>query len=141
VVVTGAESDASLLWNREATIAAMPENSKAWFRLRWRSMLLLVIAGTVGWSAYSYWSEYREQAARKAREIMAPTAGSQCTVLYRKEALGAIINRLTPVQIEGAFNDVQGKFVKLNDDWIVLIAANGQQLWVPRDHVLLMRVE
>jgi len=119
----------------------MPENSKAWFRLRWRTMLLLAIAGTVGWSAYSYWSEYREQAARKAREVMAPAVGAQCTILYRKEELGATTNRLTPVQIEGVSNDVQGKFVKLNDDWIVLVAPGGQQLWVPRDHVLLMRVE
>ncbi|NOZ40006.1 MAG: hypothetical protein GXP24_07255 [Planctomycetes bacterium] len=106
----------------------MSENSKSWFRLRWRTMFLLVIVGPVVWSAYAYWSEYSEQAARKAREMMAPTAGSLCTVLYRKEELGISTN-------------VQGKFVKLNDDWIVLKEESGGQIWFPREHVLLIRIK
>lgn len=118
----------------------MSENSKSWFRLRWRTLFLLVIAGVVGWSAYSYWSEYSELAARKDRELMAPTAGTQCTVIFRKEELGTSTNQLAPMQIDGVSNHVQGKFVKLNDDWIVLAEAGGKQLWIPRGHVLLMRV-
>jgi len=59
---------------------------------------------------------------------MAPTAGSLCTVLYRKEELGISTS-------------VQGNFVKLNDDWIVLKEESGRQIWFPREHVLLMRIE
>lgn len=118
----------------------MSENGKNWFRLRWRTLFLLVIAGAVGWSAYSYWSEYSEHAARKAREMMAPTVGAQCTAIFRKAELGLDSSRLTPMEIQGVTNYVRGKFVQLNDDWIVLATPEEQQLWIPREHVLLLRV-
>lgn len=119
----------------------MPENGKNRFRPRWRTLFLLVVLGTVGWSVYSYWSEYREQADRKARELMAPTVGSQCTVIFRKVELGVPASRLLPVEIDNVANHVQGKFVQLNEEWIVLRAASNQQLWIPRGHLLLMRVD
>ncbi len=104
----------------------MPENSKTWFRLRWRTLFLLAIVGVVGWSAYSYWSEYSEQAARKARELMAPVVGAKCIVEL------------------GDSNSVSGLFVKLNDEWIVLheeLPKSKGQVWIPRESVHHMRVE
>jgi|GEM_PF-1719919 len=119
----------------------MAENGKAWFRLRWRTLFLLVVLGAIGWSAYSYWSEYSEQATRKARELMSPTVGTQCTVIFRNEELGLEQAMLTPMVIDGVQNSVRGTFVKINDDWVVLASAQGEQFWVPREHVLLLRIE
>lgn len=119
----------------------MAENGKNRFRPRWRTLFLLVVLAVVGWSVYSYWSEYREQAALKARELMAPAVGSQCTIILRKAELGISSSHLAPVEIDGVSNHVQGEFVQLNDEWIVLRATDNQQLWIPRDHLLLMRVE
>jgi len=118
----------------------MSENGKSWFRLRWKTLFLLAITGAVGWSAYSYWTEYSEHAARKAREMMAPAAGTQCTAILRKDELGLDSSRLMPMEIQGVTNYVRGKFVQLNDDWIVLTTPEEQQLWIPREHVLLLRV-
>jgi len=101
----------------------MATNGKTWLRLRWRTMFLLVMLAAVAWSGYSYWADYRELAARKAREMMAPVAGANCEI-----------------QLDGN-EQVTGKFVKLNDEWIVLRPGEGRQVWVPRDRVLLLRVE
>ena len=100
----------------------MTGSSKSWFRLRLRTLLLLLVAAVVAWSGYSYWSDYRTHAARKAREMMAPPVGAQCTITLSDEAASI------------------GKFVKLNDDWIVLVTADQQQLWIPRERILQMRV-
>jgi len=104
----------------------MPENSKSWFRLRWRTLLLLIVLGAVAWSGYSYWSEYSEQAARKARELMAPAVGANCKIEL------------------GDKNSVSGIFVKLNDEWIVLSEDSTDskaETWIPRENVQRMRVE
>ena len=104
----------------------MSTNGKTWFRLRWRTMFLLVVAAIVGWSGYSYWSEYSERAARKARELMAPAVGARCEI--------ALEDNVT----------VSGTFVKLNDEWVVLsqnVAGSQSETWVPREKVQRMRVE
>ncbi len=103
----------------------MAENSKSWFRMRWRTLFFLLVALAVGWSAYSYWREYSELAAKRARESMAPVAGSKCEV--------ELSDKTT----------VSGTFVKLNDEWIVLSQSLGgdrTESWIPRQHVLRMRV-
>ncbi|MEM8943879.1 MAG: hypothetical protein AAGD11_01755 [Planctomycetota bacterium] len=119
----------------------MPESGKSWLRVRWRTLFLLVIATIVGWSAYSYWQEYREQAAKRARELMAPSVGKTCWVIFRNAESGIDRAKYGPASIEGTENSVRGTFVKLNDEWIVLRAPSNEQLWIPREHVLLMRVE
>lgn len=108
-----------------ATIEPMSTNGKTWFRLRWRTMFLLVIAAIVGWSGYSYWSEYSERAARKARELMAPVVGASCEIEL------------------GEGEAVSGTFVKLNDEWIVVSqskAGSKSETWIPREKVQRMRV-
>ena len=112
----------------------MSENGRTWFRLRWRTLFLLVIAGVVGWSAYSYWAEYSDIAARRAREMMAPPVGAKCTV-----------------ELNGDDEAVTGRFVMLNDTWIVFrevtstgrkpSSSSSQRIWIPRDSVRLIRVE
>jgi predicted negative regulator of RcsB-dependent stress response len=100
----------------------MSVNRKSWFRLRLRTILLLLVGVLVAWSGYSYWSDYQTHAARKAREMLAPSVGAVCTVTLDGD------------------KRVSGKFVELNDDWIVLKFAEGkEQLWIPRDRILLMR--
>jgi len=85
---------------------------------------LLVTVSVVLWSAYSYWSEYSERAARKARKLMAPAVGAQCHVQLKET------------------DSVSGLFVKLNDEWIVLGEKKSPcKTWIPRESVLLMRVE
>lgn len=89
-------------------------------------MFLLVIAGVVGWSVYSYWSEYSEAAAKRARESMAPAVGASCTLTLRDS------------------QTLVGTFVKLNDEWIVLQPDGDsakQEIWIPRESVSHMRVE
>jgi hypothetical protein len=103
----------------------MSSNGKTWFRLRWRTMFLLAIATLVAWSGYSYWSEYSERAARKARELMAPAVGAPCEIDLGDDAT------------------VSGTFVKLNDEWIVLSqsrAGSNSETWIPREKVERMRV-
>ncbi|MGI9427178.1 MAG: hypothetical protein ACR2NM_00865 [Bythopirellula sp.] len=104
----------------------MSTNGKTWFRLRWRTMFLLAIAIIVGWSGYSYWSEYSERAALKARELMAPAVGAQCEIELGDDVA------------------VSGTFVKLNDEWIVLreeVTHSKAETWIPREKVQRMRVE
>lgn len=119
----------------------MAQTEKSWFRLRWRTLFLLVLLSVTGWSLYSYWAEYTELAARKARETMSPPVGSTCTVLLRRDELGIKSNRLTPMTTDSVPNNVRGKFMKLNDEWIVLESSENKQVWIPREHVLLLRVE
>lgn len=120
----------------------MPENGKTWLRLRWRTLFLLAIAGVVGWSGYSYWSEYSERTALKARELMSPTVGARCAVVFTAAALGLERNPPGPAEINGASNAAYGNFVMQNDQWIVLDqGANKPRIWIAREHVMLIRVE
>ena len=136
-----------------AKIGDMSENGKPRFRLRLRTLLLLIVVAIVAWSGYSYWSDYRVHAARKAREMMAPAVGAQCIVVFGGDDIGrdggvnhgllqGLLNHglLNPDTVDGLENAVRGKFVKLNDEWIVLMANDDQgQLWIPRASVFLMR--
>jgi len=95
-------------------------------RIRWRTLLLGLILLVVAWSGYSYWSDYRDQAARKAREMLAPPAGALCTVTCTPE-----INQIH-----------NGRFVQMNDHWLVLdsMTKDAPQLWIPLEHIALLKV-
>jgi len=94
-------------------------------RIRWRTLLLGLIILVVAWSGYSYWSDYRDRAARKARETLSPQAGAICTVTCRKTD-----------QVH------RGPFVQMNDHWLVLgpTAEGAPQLWIPRGHIDFLQV-
>ena len=103
----------------------MSPSVRTWFRLRPRIILLLLVLILVGGSGYSYWAEYREQAVRKARELMAPEVGATCSIELRDNQV------------------VTGVFIKLNDEWIVLREPENSEAetWIPRQNVQQMRVE
>ncbi len=94
---------------------------------------MLAALAAVTWSAYSYWSEYSERAARKAREMMAPSVGAQCQVILRNQEIDGSKNT--------SHRQFHGQFVQLNDDWLVLTSPEKQQTWIPRQHILLLRVD
>jgi hypothetical protein len=120
---------------------AMSDTPRRWFRFRLRTLLLLTFLAVVGLSIYSYWSDYRDQALRRERELLSPARGAHCTVLLRRELLGLERTNLNPVMIDGVNNYISGPFVLMNDEWIVLegSSAGEPQQWVPREHVLLLR--
>ncbi len=113
------------------------------FRFRIRTLLLGLILVVVGWSGYSYWVEYRQQAHRAARELLSPPLGATCTVIFTHEALGLESGSVQATQIHSRENYLRGRFALSNGEWIVLdpLTGQGPQQWISRKHVLLIRVE
>lgn len=116
---------------------------RPWYRPRIRTLfywgLLLVILSSI----FSYWSDSRDAAVRRQRELLTPPAGAECTVVFNREAIGGGTALLRPGSINGIENSVSGRFVMLNDQWIVLdgLAEGSSQRWIPRESVLLIEVD
>jgi hypothetical protein len=68
--------------------------------------------------------------------------GANCTIQFRRDALGAASGVPVP-PLTGSFNGadtcVAGKLKSINNDWLVLDHA-GHDLWVPKAAVLLFEV-
>jgi hypothetical protein len=112
---------------------------RRWFRFRIRTLLLLTLLAVIALSIYSYWSDYMDESARREREMLSPAKGALCTVILRRDALG---DELTDVRwLERADNFVSGKFFLMNDEWVVIDLKPGSQQWIPREHVLMLRVD
>ncbi len=100
---------------------------RSFFRIRYRTAILLLVLAMILWSAFSYWSEYSENSARRARELLAPPLGVPCSI--------AVIGNEPRV--------LQGKIVDQSDRWIVLQQnpepdtpnVPGTQVWIPRERV------
>jgi hypothetical protein len=120
----------------------MADPPRRWFRFRLRTLLLLTLLAVIGASLYSYWSDYAEQAARREREMLSPARGAMCTVVLRRELLGIERMSPTPGEVNGVSNAVYGRFVLMNDQWLVLGSdtAGEPQQWIPRENVLLLKV-
>lgn len=105
---------------------------RPFFRIRYRTALLLLAAAMVLWSGFSYWSEYSENAARRAREMLAPPLGVGCTITLDT----------------GEYQQFNGKIVEQSERWIVLQqppetnAPNTPRpnVWIPREQVLTIQV-
>lgn len=122
----------------------MNGSTRRWYRPRLRTLLVLTLGTIVAWSVYSYWSDYRDQAARRERELLSPARGALCTVVFRRELLGVEAMEPQPAVVNGVQNYVAGRFVLMNDDWIVLAGTaegDARQQWIPRANVLLLRVD
>jgi hypothetical protein len=86
----------------------------------------------VVWSAFSYWKEYSENSVRRARELLAPSSGANCTIT-----------------LDGMDAVARGKIVDQSDRWIVLQQeptvdtpnSPGKKLWIPRERVLLIEID
>jgi hypothetical protein len=70
--------------------------------------------------------------------------GESCTVFLKRDWLGGT----APVPIgplvsnfNGADLTVGGKLLLADADWIVLVGGRGEQLWIPRPNVLIVKVE
>lgn len=109
-------------------------------------MVLLLALLVIFWSGFSYWSEYSENAARVARERLAPPLGVRCQVVFSGADLG--IENMSPAfgTVNGAKNFVTGKIVDQSERWIVLSSEpvneqSAEKIWIPRERVMLIRVE
>ncbi len=120
----------------------MADAPRRWYRVRLRTLVVLILLVVVGLSAYSYWSDYAERSTRLERELLSPTRGADCTVVLRRDAVG--IERMSPIptRVDGVENSVSGRFRLMNEQWIVLDgAAEGMpQQWIPRENVLVIQV-
>lgn len=71
-----------------------------------------------------------------------PPTGKNVTVQFRRDALGSAhtlpISPTTDSQ-NGAKVSLQGKLIKVNEEWVVL-EYQKKKHWIPRDAVLLIRI-
>ena len=126
----------------------MTAAARPWYRLRIRTILAAGVLAVVAWSLYSFWSDYAERAARRARELMAPTVGANCRVVFRSDALGVERSGARAAQINildfnnRSRNHLAGVFVRMNDQWLVLESqeAGGANIrrWIPVEQILVV---
>ncbi len=92
------------------------------------AVVLMVALGLVGCG-------HREGTAQ-------PPKAKSATVQFRRDILGASrelpVPPTTDVQ-NGASVSVSGKLLKVNREWVVL-EQDKKVLWIPRDNVLLIRI-
>lgn len=124
----------------------MATAGKSPFRLRYRTIVLLLALVVILWSGFSYWSEYSDNAARVARERLAPPLGVRCQIVFSGADLG--INNMPPAfgTVNGVENFVLGTIIDQSDRWIVLAPESAgekaaERIWIPRERVLLIRVD
>lgn len=106
--------------------------SRPFWRIRYRTAILLLALAMVVWSAFSYWSEYSENATRRARDLLSPPLGVGCTITLDT----------------GEYQQLNGRIVEQSDRWIVLQQPAEQNtpnspkpnVWVPRERVLTIEV-
>lgn len=113
--------------------------------LRYRTVLVWLLVGLVVWSVTSYWLEYSENAARRARERLAPPLGSVCRVVFSGDDLGIANMSPRSTTINGVENSLTGILVDQSERWLVLQPVSAEtstaKIWIPRERVLLIRVE
>ncbi len=88
---------------------------------------------------------YRATAAPSSPGLAAatPPIGSTCCVQFRRDALGCAASLPVPPtsnNFNGANVSVEGKLLRIDSDWLVL-AREHNQLWIPRQNVLLVQVD
>jgi hypothetical protein len=70
-----------------------------------------------------------------------PPLGKNCTVQFRRDALGAAATSPIP-PLTGSFNGAEtaigGKLKNVTSEWIVIERA-GSELWIPKRSVLLLQ--
>jgi hypothetical protein len=105
---------------------------RPFFRVRYRTIILLMVVAMIMWSGFSYWTEYSENTAQRARELLAPPVGVFCRI---------------ELDAEGQPN-VRGVIVDQSERWIVVQPARDPEtpdtpappVWIPRGRVLLIEV-
>lgn len=107
----------------------MSTPARSFFRIRFRTIIFLLVVAMVFWSAASYWNEYSENAARRARELLAPPVGVECLIEYEGEGVRSLV----------------GAIVDQSDRWIVVRPSSDpntptKPVWIPRERVLMIEV-
>jgi hypothetical protein len=110
----------------------MSTTPRPFWRIRYRTAILLLVLAMVLWSGFSYWSEYSENAARRARDLLAPPQGPHCAIT---------------LDVEGR-ERLFGTIVEQSERWIVLRETHGEgsptesrrTVWIPRERVLLIEI-
>lgn len=72
-----------------------------------------------------------------------PPIGAQCTVQFRRDALGSGAELPVPPRtnsINGASTSLSGRLKQFTTDWIVL-DVDGQEVWIAKNVVLLIEVQ
>ena len=71
-----------------------------------------------------------------------PPKAKSATVQFRRDILGASrelpVSPMTDIQ-NGAEVSVSGRLLEVNEEWVVL-EQGKQELWIPRDNVLLIKI-
>lgn len=91
-----------------------------------------MVVAMILWSGFSYWTEYSENAARRARDLLAPPVGVFCRIELDAE------NK----------PDVLGEIIDQSERWIVMQPSRNPEspntptnlVWIPREKVLLIEV-
>ncbi len=122
----------------------MSSSNRSLFRLRYRTLVLLLALAVIFWSGFSYWSEYRENAARLARERLSPPMGISCQIVFSGNDLGIERMPPSPATVNGSSNSLTGKIVDQSDRWIVFAPQDSDattKVWIPRERILMIRVK
>lgn len=93
--------------------------------------VLLLLAATSGCD---------QQTNASSRAATTPPVGSNCSVQFRRDLLGATMDLpISPMtsSIDGAQVNVHGTLVDINAEWVIL-DRSGTTLWIPRENVLLL---
>ena len=103
-------------------------------------MLLLSLVAVAAWSSYTYWTDYSQRSQQRLRELMAPSAGATCRVVFRGDAIGLARSGTQPRVVDQPRNYVSGTFVRMNDQWLVLEQATpgdrARKIWIAREQIL-----
>jgi hypothetical protein len=104
---------------------------RPFFRVRYRTIILLMVVAMILWSGFSYWTEYSENAARRARDLLAPPVGVFCRIELNAEKAA-----------------ISGEIIDQSERWIVVQPSRNPEspntptspVWIPRERVLLIEV-
>lgn len=111
---------------------AMSTAPRSFFRVRYRTIILLMFVAIILWSGFSYWTEFSENAARRARDLLAPPVGVFCRI-----------------ELEAADKSViRGEIIEQSERWIVVQPSRNPEtpntstnpVWIPRERVLFIEV-
>jgi len=110
----------------------MSTASRSLFRVRYRTIILLMVVAMILWSGLSYWTEYSENAARRAREMLAPPVGVFCRIELDTAKAA----------------DIRGEIIDQSERWIVVQPSRNREapntatdpVWIPRERVLMIEV-
>lgn len=102
------------------------------FRIRYRTIILLMVVAMILWSGFSYWTEYSDNAARRARDLLAPPLGVLCRIELAADNQA----------------DVLGQIIEQSERWIVVQPSSNPKtpntpthpIWIPRERVLLIEM-